>query len=130
MGFLYTPTPFKASGLLMSKSGIVLPSCSFYPSAGRQIDTYSHLLDSDIAKSASLFKQTSLFFFASGARKVTHTPRGATRFDIYVKGNYILCNSNLLSHGCFFGVKGVFLSIKRKKEEKIQRDHPQSLKSC
>lgn len=61
--FLYMPTPFKASALIMSKSGVVLPSCSFYSSAGRQTDTYSHLLYSDVAKSASLFKQTSLFFF-------------------------------------------------------------------
>ena len=83
MGFLYTPTPFKASGLLMSKSGIVLPSCSFYPSAGRQIDTYSHLLDSDIAKSASLFKQTSLFFFCLWSQEShTHTPRGDTLWHL------------------------------------------------
>ena len=111
----------------MSKSGIVLPSCSFYSSAGRQIDTYSRLLDSEVAKSASLFKQTSLFFFASGARKVTHTPRGATRFDIYVKGNYILCNSNLLSHGCFFGVMGgIFKHQKEKEGENPKRPPPKS----
>ena len=56
-------------------------------------------------------------------RKIT-TRDDPPPFGINVKGNYILCNSNLLGHGCFLGVMGLFLRIKRKIKEKIREDHP------
>ena len=93
-------------GFTMSKPGIVLPSCSFHSSSGRQMDTCLHLFYLDVAKSASLLKQASLFFCLWCQEN--HTPPGETHFNIYVKRNYILCNSNLLCHSCFFGLVGYF----------------------
>ena len=46
-------------------------------------------------------------------------------FDTYVKGDYILCNSNLLSPSCFFGVS-IFKHQKEKEGEKSKETTPKS----
>lgn len=62
-GFLCSPpTPFKASALIMSKSGVVLPSCSFYSRAGdRQIHAHT-LLRCSQSLHLYLNKPYSFFF--------------------------------------------------------------------
>lgn len=113
LGFCMRQHHSRHWGFPASTPGTALPSGGFHCSSGSQVDLYSHRFSLYGAESTSLFKQTSLFWLL---HQEAHTPR-VIHFSAYVKGNYILCNSNFLGHGCFFGVVGYFLVSKGKRRK-------------